>query len=458
MKISARFLVIGMVIATILCSPVWAEFTATKTDENIYEFNGKQCTLDEALNGLYENGKAPFIACLNDARFYPDIKQSIFKKKVPDSLKDFGFGTNSKILIGSVTVFYPYPLCDQPSYYGLIEGQLLASLTPDQLDVHSANQGIPYSALTAEQQSYVSSMVQNARFVEPARGDGAYVIAGNQNIPSGSLFPEPILTQLLQQSKLIIGLRLTVNYKENTRNFTAIYNCDEQAHRDLWSPWQKSMKESRRRLSPDVQNEPGEDIPGTGEEITLSGVYRLGDLVNEIQNGYPGIVRCDASYANLQIAAYCKITKAGLSRALAITSGAQWSRTGSEWKLAAGAIADMLAYHYVKGKSFEAYKKREPIAYAKRLEMIKSGKLILIADKIWHDSTLQQDMLSGNPVDLTKLSPAQMAVLQDQYEKSSVSETYPTQDIYGCDKITWGPRMELYIATKNTILYQDSYD
>jgi hypothetical protein len=186
--------------------------------------------------------------------------------------------------------------------------------------------------------------------------------------------------------------------------------------------------------------------------VKLSSTYTLGKLVNMIQEGCSATIKLDPGYSPLQIVACCTITKAGLARAIALASGGEWKKSGSEWRLQISPLTEMVA-GCSQSEMMEMQNKTVALR-PKLYNILKSGKLKLIADPAWTDPELIKKMVECGPVDPNSLSSEQIKYLNDELEsgKKAYSKPNAPANINEIDKLTWNPAMKLIIATENTIL------
>lgn len=399
-----------------------------------YDFDWSACTLQDALRELYERFEVPSIAVLLPKE--KPVNVTIWPQRTTPRLlprRIAGSIGRDCVYVGKVNVLRPCSTEALVWVLGYTARQLTASLTDAQLRIHQEQDGIPFSSLTAEQQNTVR-----------------YLIRASQK-PESAL-PEAQLESLLENAKLTLAIHAKMSW--DYKNMSSGFPCDSKASQELlkrWSSGQVKAVDSAEK----AQTEPGPDVPGGADVCELSGVYKLGDLIAMIARSSGSAVSCEAGARDTRVAAYCRITAAGLARACAIAASMEWRTDGEKWELVSGTVSESLA-HYSPEKS-SAYVGGQQAFKSRLREIMNSGRVYLVADSVWRDEQTFKRMMNMDTVKLDELTREQRDYLMRAHESHSrayLEVNGPLADIEELD-IWWDPAMRIYVSSGDWILYSE---
>lgn len=427
--------VLYLLMMAMSISLAYCQFTAEPSQGGVtHDCDWSRCTLQQALQETYDRFDVPSMAVL------------LAKEKLP-TMSHWPWRTTTSYLpglvassvgrdctyVGKVSVFRPCSLEALGWAMGYGARRLTASITDSQLQTHMDQGGIPYNSLTSEQQEWVRYLIRASRKPEAA-------------------LPEAQLASLLDNAKLVLAIHAKMSWDHKNRS--SGFYCDNKASQTLWKRWASGQAKAWESAEK-AQTEPGPDVPGGSSVCELSSVYKLQELVAMIGKSDGSSVSCEPGAGSTQVAAYCKITAAGLARACAVAAGMEWRKDGDKWQLAAGTAQESLATYspdkgsdYVRG--WDAFKTRIR-------EIMKSGKVFLVADSVWKDDQTFQRMMDMEVVKLGELTEAQQDYLKRSHE--SHSEAYretsgPLPDISELE-IWWDPGLKIYIPSGDWILHSE---
>lgn len=434
-----------LLAVVMLCGPVECALHIGEPDGNKQrDMSWTDATMEEVIKGLADLG-VRMIAALPDAGDAGALQSRKQFKALPEhSIADLASSWERDLeYMGTVNILLPYKLHSLQWGRQAVSSYLIASLSPEQLAEIKTSGGVPFDTLTAQQKNYVRYLAMADR---------------------GPRFPEPELSMRLDESKVILALHANLAWSYEIKDVNGIvdryeseFGCARTAAAKLWRQWAPGQLEAHKLIEKAGMT-PGPDAPGSADVVELAGVYRLQDLIKQIMTESRASVTCDPSIKDMRIAAYCSLTSAGLARALASATGMEWMYDGRTWKLAKGAIGEILA-QYGTGK-YDEYQAAIDKFKPERKKIAQSGICTIVADEVWNTPEMAADMVDQRPLYWDSLTPGQQEYLRETVEDYL---KYNSKYLNGYDlagnlpylKMWWEPSLSIYIATDDSILYSE---
>lgn len=440
MRLLTGFILI-ICLTILITASGFAELVVEKSDsQGSYDFTWGSTPFAEALRDLNAQFEIQSFTQIMDNERAPSangIKGQLLSIIAMIMGNCFGRSYSS---IGTTPVFrpiQPQTLSGPSGEREMVAGQLIASFTPQQIKMHKSKSLLPFAQLTEKQQQQVSYLVRT--------------------FTHHTQFPEPELSQRLQQSAVIMTIVPEINGecdyidgKGQTGKFNSGFYCDRNFSQDFWMAKAAGQLEAYHLNTASMTN-PGADVPGDAEVHSLDGTYTLAGLLKMVKDS-SGDIRVDGDPDKIRFEAHCDFTSASIARACAIATGMNWHREKDGWYLASDSIAqitnpsmncaDLNIYINEYDKQLPAIQK---MAY--------QGNMILAIDKVWQKVNLNE-MLDADPLLWDDLSPEQQSYLKVGAEMYSKTPGLPDMAPYLPKmKLTWHPNIKLYVVTNGDALY-----
>lgn len=428
-------------VITITTSGFGSIVVAETGSQDVYDVLWNDCTFTQALKELHAKLDIHSFAQVLDNETAPTAyeKKGELLSLIPTTLGHY-YGRDFKY-IGKTPVFYPFQLSKLNEAQNMIAGQLIASFTPEQLDMHKLKGFLPFTELNDDQQDLASFLARTF----------------TQNLQ----YPEPELSRIMQESAIIMAITPSIEFEYNqidekgrTLKTGSSFRCDWKSSEDFWKGRLAGQLEASN-LNIAAMTNPGADVPGDKEIHSLDGTYTLVELLDKLKEP-SGSIRVEGNPNKIRIEAHCDMTAVSIARACAFATGMDWHRQNDGWYLAVDSAIQAIS-SFGRSVDSNAHIKEYERQIPAMQKIAYQGNMVLADDQVWQVNFDLKKVLDGTPILWSSLTPDQQDYLKAEaaiHNKTGSPAWDLVTDLPNM-KLNWRTNIKFCIITKDGILYHE---